>query len=164
MTQIPKFGPCWVVVYTKPRAEPVVESQLAAADYPVLLPYCRRARRSAPRLMFPRYLFVDIGGGRQWSPVWHAIGVCRIVTTTPDSFGIVPTEVVEDLRARAAKGIVLADLPSFSKDDRVRVNSGPWSGVGGLVVRDEGERCRILLDIVFGGRALSVPTRILEPG
>jgi transcription antitermination factor NusG len=147
----------WHVLHTRPRQEKAVAQVLHAAGVRHYLPTIRQVRQYGHRTrithkpMFPSYLFLQ--GTRE--SVWFATSTHRVasVIAVTDQ-GRLITEL-EQLRLAQ---VGLADLdpyPYLKEGRRVRVLSGPFKGVEGLVdvrVRQD----RLILKVDALGRAVSL--------
>lgn len=145
----------WYAVHTKIRAEEqAMQWILLKTTIPVFMPrveVLRRRGRKARRIepLFPSYFFVhtalqpDEWNGVRWSP-----GVKGIVSTgnTPVP---VPEAAVQLLQSRCAAGAIRWD-PLWKPGDEVRIKTGPFAGLAGIVDRPTSrrERVRVLLDVM----------------
>jgi len=142
-------GPRWYAVYTYPRHEKVVATQLQQKAVEIFLPTFsvmsrwkdRRVRVTNP--VFPSYLFTRIDLRDRISVV-STPSVIRIV-----SFNGVPTPIPDGeigaVRACLAGGNI-APHPFIVVGERVRVRSGPFKGVSGIVIRRT-NHCKLVVSI-----------------
>jgi transcription antitermination factor NusG len=147
----------WYPVQTQAQREGLAARQLENQGYTVFFPRRLAAVRHARRLeyrqrgYFPGYVFVQLDlGVDQWRAVNGTFGVKSLVT-----FGgrpaAVPSAFINLLRASTDAEGYIALPANFHPGDRVKVLSGPFTDVVGLIDRLEGEaRIRILLDLASG--------------
>lgn len=158
----------WFAVLTKPRAERIGREHLERQGFECRLPMLRRDTRArrvvgAVEPLFPRYLFLRADPARDdLARVRSTRGVCGLVR-----FGIeparVPGPVVDALIARSdADGCVRLDPPALEPGAAVRIVDGPLAGLEAIFrARGADERVQLLVRLVGGERAASVPLRHL---
>lgn len=148
----------WFAVHTKPRQEAQVSSRLADDGIAVFLPLIqlRRKRRgrgtSRVEPLFPRYLFVDVSS---IAPAWSAVRWTPGVTAVLGCDGVpspVPDRAVALIKERIGADGVITPQPSFMPGDRIRVTSGPFVGLVGILERGASRsgRVQVLLDMLRG--------------
>ena len=144
------------VVYSKPREEQRAEKNLLRQGYEVFLPLCRKARSLEMAPLFPRYLFVWIAEGKQWSPVGNTPGVSKILKNSAHRLATVPEKVIREIQARMDKdggAVILQDESpkkrTFNPGQRIQVIGGTHSGMNGLYVSRSKDRVIALLTM-FG--------------
>ncbi len=138
----------------------------------VYLPCYMAQRRHARRRdwvekpLFPRYLFVHLDLEQdRWRAVYSTVGV-RTLLSAEERPIVVPTEVVEEIRAREdSRGFIsLNSGRAFRRGDRVRVIEGPFLDIAGLFeCRNDDERVIILLELLGRQVKVSVPLRAISP-
>jgi transcription antitermination factor NusG len=117
---------CWILLYTKPRAESWAEINLRKQGFVTLLPRVRQRSGFAP--LFPRYLFVGFPSGMPEERLRSTRGVLYVVHCGAKP-ARVPLEVVAAVQSRMdARGIVILDEvprtdPLFAKAQRERVRA-----------------------------------------
>jgi hypothetical protein len=117
---------CWLLLYTKARAESWADINLRKQGYETLLPRVRQRDGFAP--LFPRYVFVGAPPGRDLRPAASTRGVLYVVRCGEHP-ARVPLEVLENIRARMdANGIVQLEgtsltPPLFAQRERERVRA-----------------------------------------
>jgi transcriptional antiterminator RfaH len=157
----------WFVVRSKPRREDYAQGQLARRGVETFLPRILELGRggTGPIVgpLFPGYLFARLDLSCQFTRVIWAPGVRGLV-----AFGDVPCpvnpQVIDFLQERCgAEGIVHA-LPTFQQGDLVRITSGPFSGLVGVVSGRVGgrDRVQVLMEILQRRTQVSVPVGLLE--
>jgi transcriptional antiterminator RfaH len=160
----------WFLVYTKPRQESGVCTQLDRQGYDAYLPLYKTLRRMPDGMvmqrspMFPRYVFFRPGhAGHSIAPVRSTLGVSNIVR-----FGLTPAtvgaEVVEGLRAfelqrEQADAQLISPLQTGR---RVVICAGPLKGLEGLVSGAVGQRVSVLLDLLGRQPSVNIPNHHLE--
>ena len=119
-------GLCWLLLYTKPRAESWAEMNLRKQGFATLLPRVRGRGVFAP--LFPRYIFVGIASSQPADPLRSTRGVLYVVHCG-DRPAWVPAGVIAEIRARMDPyGVVAVDPapaedPLFARAERQRVRA-----------------------------------------
>lgn len=160
--------PEWYAVYANVRHEKRVKEYLDGRMVECYLPSYRSVRRWQDRRkevelpLFPGYLFVRIAY-RSRLQVLTAPGVVQIV-----SFDGKPAPVrqdeIEALRQALSRNAHCEPHPYLKVGRRVRVRSGPLSGVEGILMRRK-ERFRLILsiDLIMRSIATEVDEADVEP-
>jgi transcription antitermination factor NusG len=164
--------PHWFACYTRGRAEKQVERQLQRRGIESFLPLIPRKRQWKDRLklvdwpLFPSYVF-----GRFALSDLHAVlttpGVATVVRTRGYPTPVLETEL-ENVRLFAARlsesGQEAGPPVAFERGQPVRVVSGPFQGVEGVVVEQRNRR-RVLVGLhaIGQGLEINVKTELLEP-
>lgn len=151
-------SPSWYAVCTFARHEKRVATRFKDAGVEHFLPLYNCIRRWKDRRvaldlpLFPGYVFVHINLQRRLD-VLRNPGVSRFV-----EFEGLPAAITEDeidsVRKGIAGGIHVEPSPYFASGKRVRVVSGPFSGMNGIVVRRKG-RCRVVIRLNLIQRSIS---------
>jgi transcriptional antiterminator RfaH len=117
---------CWLLLYTKARAESWADMNLRKQGFATLLPRVRRRDGFGP--LFPRYVFVGVPAEADFRSAYSTRGVLYVVHCG-DRPARVPLEVIHEIRTRMdAHGVVeleaqpLAD-PLFERRERERVRT-----------------------------------------
>ncbi len=156
----------WFAVATKPRSEAIAHEHLIRQGYECLFPRLRRRMRSLGGLktrvecLFPNYLFLCADPDQtSLAPVRSTRGALGLV-----KFGGIPAEVpasvIERIRSRidVEDGFVRLDAPDLVPGQRVRLTDGPFSGLDGVFVLQEGmDRVRLLLEFLGTSREVVLP-------
>jgi transcription antitermination factor NusG len=158
--------PEWYAIQVRSLHERVAAASLRHKGYEVLLPvFVVHTSRQivAERILFPGYLFCRISQD-----------ICAKIVTTPGvirilGLGKVPV-AVEECEMDAVRQLVnspLAKRPCayVATGTRVRIGSGPLSGVEGVVL-DDAEGKKLVMSITILRRsvaALLPPETLLEP-
>ena len=162
----------WYLAHTLLRAEIRALMHLRHQGFGVYLPRymaqrCHARRRDwVEKPLFPRYLFVHLDLEQdRWRAVYSTVGV-RTLLSAGERPIVVPTEVVEEIRAREdSRGFIsLNSGRAFRRGDRVRVIEGPFLDAAGLFeCRNDDERVIILLELLGRQVKVSVPLRAISP-
>lgn len=157
-------GPKWYVVQTNPRTEFAVEKAIKGLDFETLLPLCSWERHHNHRLervsgpLFPCYLFArfDVVSD-PWVAIIRTNGQhgARAILGAAENAGIpqpVPEPVMAEMRRMldAHQGEIRLHSGRkhrFHRGEAIRVLNGPFSGLRGIVERDQRARVKCLLDI-----------------
>ena len=116
---------CWLLLYTKARAEGWAEINLRKQGFATLLPRVRHGDGFDP--LFPRYVFVGGPAGCDFRSARSTRGVLYVVQCG-DKPARVPLEVIEEIRARMdERGLVELESrrvdPLFARRERERVRA-----------------------------------------
>jgi len=117
---------CWLLLYTKARAESWADINLRKQGFETLLPRVRQREGFGP--LFPRYIFVGGPAGSDFRSARSTRGVLYVVHCV-EMPARVPLEVVEGIRARMdehglveLEGRPVVD-PMFARRERERVRA-----------------------------------------
>ena len=142
----------WYVIHTKAQQEQRALFNLEQQGYECYLPLLslEKLRKGIISVieepLFPRYLFIHLEvnqSGKSWAPIRSTLGVSRLVT-----FGNEPTKVddhlIETLRAQKES---LGKHPQslFTKDERLVITDGPFTGLEAIYQMHDGERRAMVL-------------------
>ena len=117
---------CWLLLYTKARAESWADINLRKQGFSTLVPRVRQRDAFVP--LFPRYVFVGASAGTDFRPAQNTRGVLYVVHCG-EKPARVPLEVIDGIRARMDEhGVVeLEDRrvvdPLFARRERERVRA-----------------------------------------
>lgn len=125
---------CWLLLYTKARAESWAEINLRRQGFVTLLPRVRQRGGFVP--LFPRYLFVGAPVGTDFRSARSTRGVLYVVRCG-EKPARVPPEVVHGIQSR------------MDEHDVVELEARPL--VDSLYARRERERVRTLVKLVQAG-------------
>jgi len=150
-------SPRWYVVRTKPRQEDVALRNLRNQGYEAWLPIHTAWRRKAGRWqvvrgpLFPCYAFARLGDAtRGIAPIRSTVGVIGLVRFGEQP-ATLPESVVDDLRSiesRLAENAISHDASPFRPGEVVRIVSGPFAGLEGVVSQTAKERVAVLLQLL----------------
>lgn len=145
----------WYLIHTKIRKEQCALQNLERQGFECYLPHipAEKLRRGALAVvdepLFPRYLFIRLGGGleaQSWAPIRSTTGVSRLVT-----FGNVPAKVGDELVDAIRSQNAGPDAPrrQFEPGQTVVITQGPFAGLEAVYQMSDGEsRVMVLLNIL----------------
>ncbi len=159
-------GEQWMVIYTKPRQEKALARDLLRMSVPFYLPLVKktlqygRRRLASFAPLFDGYLFT-LGAEEQR---FVSLATNRVLRVLPVNDG---PRLIADLRQ--IERLISANVP-LTVESRlhagmnVRVRSGPFAGIEGVVLRRRGE-IRLLVSINFlqQGASVEIEDFRLEP-
>lgn len=157
----------WYAAYTSPRHEKRVAEQLRNRDIDHFLPLYeavhrwkdRRARVTLP--LFPGYVFVHIPLSERLH-VLEVPSVAQIVSFSGQPAPL-PDEEVERLRSGLAQRSAQPH-PYLTVGRRVRVKSGPFEGIEGILLRKKDNfRLVVSLDLIMRSILLDIDGAEVEP-
>ncbi len=149
----------WYALYTCSRHEKRVAEQIERRRVSCFLPMYRSVRRWKDRrkelelALFPGYVFVQMSLSSKLR-VLEVPGAVRLVSFNGKP-APVPTEDIEALRTRLSGNAKIQPHPYLRVGRRVRVHSGPFQGLEGIVVRRK-DRCRLIFSIDLIQRSLAI--------
>jgi len=155
--QVPN-GP-WYVLYTCPRHEKRVATQIERRNFSCFLPVYRSVRRWKDRrkelelALFPGYVFVCMPLEKKLR-VLELPGVVRLVSFNGQPASISASEI-ETLQNRLSGALKVEPHPYLRTGRRVRVRSGAMQGLEGIIVRRK-DRCRVVFSIDLIQRSVAV--------
>jgi transcriptional antiterminator NusG len=151
--------PQWYAVYTWARHEKTVARYFEVRGITYFLPLFtsihkwnqRTARVSVP--LFPGYVFVQVAQHRRYEPlgvpgVVHFVGTAKSPTEIPE-------EEMQSLRKAIRMGSNVVPHPYLALGNRVRIASGPMSGLCGTIQRTA-SGCRIVISVDMIMRSVSI--------
>jgi len=151
--------PHWYALYTCPRHEKRVLQQIERRQISCFLPLYLSVRRWKDRrkelalALFPGYVFVQISLSNKLK-VLDLPGVVQFV-----SFGgqpvALPEYQIETLRNRLSGTGKIVPHPYLKAGRKVRVRSGPFEGLEGVILRRK-DRCRLIFSIDLIQRSLAI--------
>ncbi|MCK5449219.1 MAG: UpxY family transcription antiterminator [Gemmatimonadetes bacterium] len=143
----PPIAP-WRAVYTRARHEKKVATALSDRRFDVYLPLVAREsqwhdrRKLVEWPMFSGYVFVRLGVSES-AVVLGVPGVVSLVGIG-GSVAELPDLDIENVRALeaaiAATGVVPQPEPLLEEGERVRVRTGPFTGIEGVIIEHRGDR------------------------
>jgi len=143
----------WIAVYTKPRHEKTVESELMKKGFDVYLPMLKERRRWSDRKkwvefpMFKSYIFVRTETKNALF-ILQTMGVVKVVKFGGD-VAVVQDDVIQAIRLMIEGGYKPESTDYFIKGDPVEVKNGPLKGLNGEVVRiDDHDRLVIRVEAI----------------
>jgi transcription antitermination factor NusG len=158
----------WYAVYTNARHEKRVTEYLVGRSVECYLPPYRSVRRWQDRRkevelpLFPGYLFVRIAY-RSRLQVLTAPGVVQIISFDGKPAPIREAEI-ETLRQGLSHSTGFEPHPYLKVGKRVRVRSGPLSGIEGILLRrKDGFRLVLSIELIMRSVATEVDEADVEP-
>ena len=151
--------PGWYALYTCARHEKRVAEQLERRRVSCFLPLYRSVRRWKDRrkelelALFPGFVFVQMSLAERLR-VLAVPGVVRLVSFNGQPAALAPGEI-ETLRNRLSGSGKIEPHPYLRAGRKVRVHSGPFQGLEGIVVRRK-DRCRLIFSIDLIQRSLAI--------
>ena len=150
-----KVSKLWSILQFKPNAHKLAERNLNQQGFETLLPFegVTKFRNqkfiSTQRPLFPGYMFVAFErGDMPWKKINCTYGVSKLLTFNREPY-IIPNNLITEIRARCNQAGVLHPQKQFSKDDRVRLVSGPLDNFLATVESiDKNQRVWILIDLM----------------
>lgn len=157
-------GSPWYVAQTKPRQEATAVMHLQRQGYKTYLPMLTRWKKRhgewcrVQEVCFPRYMFFSPGRPQQGlGSVRSTQGVSSLVT-----FGQIPATIGGDVlvalnqleQMRIRQETTEKPTHPFAVGNTVRIESGPLSGLTGIVSASSTERVAVMLSLL--GREISV--------
>lgn len=152
-------GLCWYAVYTRSRHEKRVKQQLETILPECFLPMYEAVRRwkNGNALviypLFPGYLFVRISLADRMR-VLTTSGVVCIVGSNRGPTAI-PDQQIDALRNGFERQIRMEPHPYLTVGRRVRVKSGPFAEMEGILLRKKG-RLRLIVSLDLIARSVAV--------
>jgi len=162
------YVPYWYVVYTSANHEKCVAEQFSSRSVEYFLPLYEEVRRWKDRRMrlqlplFPGYVFVRLAL-RDRLLVLQVPGVVNLVGTngTPTPL---PQKEIDALRTGLRNGVRAEPHPYLAAGRRVRVKSGPFAGLRGVVLRRKaGYRFVICVELIQRCVAVDIEGTDFEP-
>jgi len=157
----------WYVIYTQRYKEEVtwfhLRRKAVETFFPRLLLPQRSPGRGQVTPLFPGYLFVRIFVPEEYTSVCWVPGVKYLVgsggTPTP-----LAEEVVVYLRRQANIEGVLTGQPSLQAGQEIRINSGPFHGLLGIIQNppSANRRVKILLQLLQRQVKVDLPVDYIE--
>jgi transcription antitermination factor NusG len=160
--------PRWYAAYTYPRHERVIAEQLESKGVESFLPTSTTASRWKDRTvrihlpLFPSYVFARIELARRVA-VLTVPGVIRILSANGVPIPI-PDSEIDAVRRCINEGAKLEAHTFVTSGMRVRVRSGPFAGLEGIVTQGDG-KYKVLVSItaIHQSIALELDRECLEP-
>ena len=157
----------WIVLFTQPHKECVVQRVLAGREIVSYLPTVKPAqfrtnrRRAIP--LFPRYLFVHVDcevvpkSSLLWTP-----GVVNIVSFGGET-ALVHQHVIDLIKERSAQ-FSEHGYGGFKRGDRVRISRGPLKYLEGIFDKpmSASDRVRILIEMLGRTTVCEIEVGALE--
>jgi len=140
----------WYAIRTRSRHEKVASRELHSQGIPVFLPLVTSVRQWSDRRqevetpLFPGYAFVKVAYmSSERLRVMRAAGVVGFVGPNPASSSI-PEEQIESIRTVLLGRVPVKEYPFLQLGQKIRVRSGSFSGVEGILVSVKGSRTLVI--------------------
>jgi transcription antitermination factor NusG len=149
----------WFAIQVRARYEQGVSEHLGGKGYERFLPLYKCRKRWSDRIkeveapLFPGYLFCRINL-QDRLPILKTPGVIQIVGFNRTPIAVDESEV-EAIQRMVASGIPNQPWPFLAAGDRVRIESGPLSGLEGILVDFKGKH-RLVLSVTLLQRSVAV--------
>ena len=168
----PAAEPRWYACYTRARHEKQVAARLKQRSIECFCPLLSLRRQWHDRVkvvempLFPSYVFVHCPLS-EMSGVLGTPGAVTVVTSGGEAVPI-PAEEIENVRrfvaALRASGGSVEPVPLVEQGTRVRIVSGPFIGVEGMVIQHRGrDRVLVGLEAIAQSWEIEVPATCMEP-
>ena len=162
------FEPQWYATYTRSRHEKRIAEQLEQRSVECFLPVYETVRQwkngkfKVQFPLFPGYVFVRIPL-KERLRVLEVPGVVRLVgfhgKPTP-----LPQSDIEIMRDALRTGVEAEPHPYLKVGAKVRIKSGPLSGLQGILLRRKGKpRVVVSVDLIMRSIAIDIDATEVEP-
>lgn len=159
----------WLVFYTRPRFEKKAEQHLLEQDIEVFLPKCVKIRQWSDRKkkviepLFPSYIFAR-GDERTRLQILDTDGIARMVCFNRRPARLSAHEYEMLLKMQREPGFLEAvPAPDIPVGARVVVRDGPFEGLEGEVVRQDGEaHVCVRIDTLGQAVKVKIPSGVLR--
>jgi transcription antitermination factor NusG len=149
----------WFALQVRARYEQGVADHLDGKGYELFLPIYKCRKRWSDRVkeveapLFPGYLFCRLNP-QDRLPILKTPGVIQVVGSnrTPTA---VDEHEIQAIQAMVASGIPNQPWPFLATGDRVRIESGPLSGLEGILIEFKGNH-RLVLSVTLLQRSVAV--------
>ncbi|MGE5109771.1 MAG: UpxY family transcription antiterminator [Acidobacteriaceae bacterium] len=152
-------SPQWFAAYTYPRHEKKVAEYLGWAGIESFLPLYKEAHTwnnglhvTVEKPLFPSYIFVRVEPS-DTTKILRTPSIASLVTVAGVPAPL-PSAEIESLRAGVSR-LRLEPHPYLKQGDRVRVKSGPFADLEGVLVLHK-NRWRVVISIDLLMQAVSV--------
>lgn len=139
----------WYAVHTKPRQEDVAERNLQQRGLITFNPRLETIRllggkpHSQGKPLFPGYIFSRFDPVVSLRLVRYSPGVRDVVRSGGEPIPVAD-EIIELIASRMCDGYIRLE-PQFRPGDRVRIESGPLSGLTGIFEQEMSDRQRVMI-------------------
>jgi transcription antitermination factor NusG len=162
------FEPHWYAVYTSANHEKRVAQQLAQRSVEHLLPLYESLRRWKDRRvrlqmpLFPGYIFVRLALCDRLQ-LLQIPSVARLVSFNGHPAAL-PEEDIQVIQNCLGRGHQVEPHPYLQAGRRVRVKSGPFQGLEGIILRRRNMRRLVLsFELILRSVAVEVDVADLQP-
>jgi len=158
---------CWYALRTRSNYEKIAATFLEAIGFEQFLPLYWAPKRRSDRMtesripLFPGYLFCRFDG-RYRTPILGAVGVVSIV-----AFGGKPAQIddmeIEGIRKALGSGQKVEPYPYLHEGQKVRIEKGPLRSVEGILIKKQGWRIVISVELLRRAVAVEVDPDVIAP-
>lgn len=153
----------WFALWTHSRCEQIVHDQLVQRGFHAFLPTVdlwsrRRGVRRLLRVpMFTGYLFVRHNMDRESHVEMRKIrGLVRVLGERWDRLAAIPDDEMKSVEHIATSREPVLPFPYLQEGQRVRITTGPLSGVQGFFVEANAQRGTLVVSVHLLQRSVSV--------
>jgi transcription antitermination factor NusG len=157
----------WIAIYTKPRHEKIVDSELKEKKIESYLPMISKKHRWSDRMkwvdtpLFKSYIFARIDL-KKYLEVLQTHGVHHIIKFQ-NKIAVIPDFQIENLKTMINGGFDPFPSDYFIVGDQVQVVGGPLKGISGVVSRsDSGDKLIIKIDAIQHAVAVQIERKYLK--
>ena len=149
----------WYAVFVRSRHEKTVEKSLKSKHYNVFSPSYRTKRKRVDRIaeievpLFPGYVFCQFDPTKRL-PILSTPGVVRVLGRGNRPEPVDDTEI-DSIRTVALAGRSVQPWPYLRLGQRIRMQSGPLTGIEGIFLRVQDED-HLVISVTLLQRAVSV--------
>lgn len=149
----------WFALQVRARFEQGVADHLDGKGFELFLPLYKCRKRWSDRIkevdapLFPGYLFCRFNP-QDRLPILKTPGVIQIVGTNRTPVAVDEQEI-HAIQKMVASGMPNQPWPFLAAGDRVRIESGPLSGLEGILVEFKGNH-RLVLSVTLLQRSVAV--------
>ncbi len=158
----------WYLIYTKPKKELLVKHNLSISNINAFCPTIEEFSWRSNGLVsnikpfFPGYVFVYLSLSSDYYKVKWMHGVKKFI-----SFGELPVPIDDQLIDLLRSYVNKDDLmkkKSLEKGDRIKIKSGPFKGLIGIIENDVPPlgRVKVLMDIIEYQGTVELPEQLCE--
>lgn len=160
--------PQWFALYTTPRHEKRIATQLQGNQVETFLPVYRtvhvwknRKRASLELPLFPCYVFVRMAQNQKRASVLSIPGVHSLVGSRGEPWPL-PDFEIEKFRTALGQ-LNVQPHPYLVVGERARIRSGPLSGMEGVLVQKKnGPRMVLTIEVIMRSVSVEVEMNNLE--
>jgi transcriptional antiterminator RfaH len=160
----------WIVVNTRPHAEPLALDNLRRQAFETYCPMLRKRRSHARRVdtvlrpLFPGYLFArPRATGSRWRPILSTHGV-RSVVRAGEQPSLIDHQFIASLKAREIDGAIARPAKPYEVGQQVQITDGPFDGIVTTIIDlDEEERVVVLLEVLKRATRLTLKADAVTP-
>ena len=153
----------WFCIYARARHEQKIASTLQGEGLEAFCPTRPEARQWRDRVktlnvpLFPGYLFVrSVTDKREFFKIIDAKGVVRVLGNGWPHISQVPDEQIAAIKFFLRENASLRVIDGLTPGERVRIKSGAFNGVEGVVKQKTDKNARLILTIACLNKSLEV--------